>query len=119
MGEESDRTPPQQEVIVKKFILVWALCMIPSWLWAANLTLIWQPVTGATGYTLYQSVDGGTTWTKGATVTTTTTNVTAVDDKLILFRVSASNASGESISFTKGAWYNGAWGVSPTGLGLQ
>jgi hypothetical protein len=104
---------------VKKFILVWALCMIPNWLWAANLTLTWTPVTGATGYTLYQSSDGGVTWTKGPTAAAPPMAVQVPDDKLILFRLSATNATQETINYTKGAWYDGALNLAPTGLGLQ
>ena len=75
---------------------------------AADVSLEWDAVVGATGYKLYTSYDLGATWEVPTDVTAVTViEVTGVpEDKLVLFRVSAYDVDGESIRLEAGAWYD-------------
>ena len=89
---------------------------------AGSLDLRWDAVTGATGYKIYQSIDGGTVWSAGTDVGNITQSmVTVVDTSLILFKVSAYATSGESIRQWSGAWYDGRKKpiLTPGGTGIQ
>jgi hypothetical protein len=89
----------------------------------ADATLKWDPSEGATGYKIYQSTDQGATWDAGVDVG----NVTEYlyqgipDTGLVMFRASAYNASGESIKYGSGCWYNGSFAPpeQPSGLGMD
>lgn len=99
--------------IVLVLVLAWAAG-------AASITLQWDPSTGATGYHLFKSLDNGVTWVQIADVTgsplPTTAVIQAEDGKLVLYRVSAYNANGEAIQYTRGAWYDSAL-VPPAAAG--
>lgn len=89
---------------------------------AADFTLEWNAVPDATGYKLYRSVDSGVNWEQiedvpGATEKALTGQP---DTGLVLYRVSAYNANGETIRAWSGAWYNGDWQPpsDPGGLGI-
>ncbi len=90
---------------------------------AADITLKWDAVTGATGYKIYTSTDGGTTFGPALDVGSVTTRIMTgqADNVLILYKVSAYNASAETVSHWQGAWYDGRKkppGVTG-GLGIQ
>lgn len=90
---------------------------------AADNNLAWDAVTGATGYKLQISIDGGVTWGEIRDVgnVTTFTWTGTPDTGLILWRVAAYNATGESWQTKQGAWYCGTWTLPPqaTGLGVK
>lgn len=75
---------------------------------SADITQKWDPVTGATGYKLYQSADAGATWAApidcGAATQWT---LTVPDDRLYLWKVSAYNADGEGVAHWRGTWFDG------------
>lgn len=91
--------------------------------YAADNNLAWDAVAGATGYKLQISTDGGATWgaTRDAGANTTFTWTGTPDTGLILWRVAAYNATGESWQTKQGAWYCGTWTLPPqaTGLGVK
>ena len=107
------------------FLLIGLLAVLclSSLATAADVTLKWDPVTGATGYKVYQSVDNGTTWSAATDVGNVTQRVfTGVSETtMVLFRVGAYNATGDAVRFEAGAWYDfrkkppGA----PSGAGIQ
>lgn len=107
----------------KLMIVLGILCIASSFAYAADVGHKWDAVDGADGYRLYQSVDNGVTWVQtGSDVTTTTMTAIGVPDTgLVLFRVSAFNASGETIREWSGSWYNGDWKPldSPSGNGIE
>jgi hypothetical protein len=75
---------------------------------AADVSLKWDAVTDVTGYKIYKSEDMGVTWTApvDAGNVTTYTYVGVVQDKMVLFKVSAYNTFGESIRHWSGAWFD-------------
>jgi len=75
---------------------------------AADVHLAWDAEPAATGYKLYISDDMGTTWDSGTDVGNVTDFVYSgvLEDRMILFKVSAYHASGEAISDWRGAWYD-------------
>lgn len=106
----------------KLFLAVALLVLIAAPAWAADFTLQWDAVADATGYKLYRSVDSGVTWemiedVPGASEKALTGQP---DTGLVLYRVSAYNANGETIRAWSGAWYNGDWQPpsDPGGLGI-
>lgn len=79
------------------------MCLVIVWAfiaWGADVSLKWDPVFGATGYKVFSSGDGGTTWATGLDVGNVTTRlITSVaEDRMVLFKVSAYNAVGEVVS---------------------
>ena len=78
--------------------------------YATPITLQWDPSPLATGYHLFKSLDQGVTWVQIADVTgtppPTSVLIQAEDGKLVLYRASAYNANGESIQYTRGAWFD-------------
>jgi hypothetical protein len=105
------------------FLLLLTVALSITTLHAADFTLRWDPVTGATGYKIYSSTDTGTTW--GAPIdagNVTQKNLTAQpDNALVLYKVSAYNAVGETIAHWMGAWYDGRKKppATPTGTAIQ
>lgn len=100
-------------------LLIAGLAVNPAY--PADLTLAWDPVSGAETYRLYQSTDGGGTWASVASVAAPTTQVRIVvsDDRLILLRISATDARGESMRWETGVFYHGGWQrTSPAGMGI-
>ena len=88
----------------------------------AEVSLKWDAVDGATGYNLYQSFDMGATWSTGADMgAQVAVTVTVMEAGLVLFKVSAYNANGETVTEWQGAWYNYQWRPldAPVGLGVQ
>jgi hypothetical protein len=95
---------------------------------AKDVTLKWDVVTGATGYKLYYLLNvtdiSAVDWSSAVMVNITdpaqdTYVYTDIPlDGFILFRVSAYNSVGESISHDAGAWFNALWGPPPRGTGL-
>lgn len=109
---------------MKKLCLAFLfMFFLASPVWAANVTLSWDAVTGASGYKLYASVDQGATWGAGQDVGLVTeyTLTGQPDSGLVLYRVSAYSASGETIRTWSGAWFNADWKPpeSPGGAGIQ
>lgn len=92
---------------MKKLILILILSVaVPCF--AADVTLDWDSVDGATGYKIQMSTDMGITWGApidvGVTKPFVYTNVP--EDRLIMFRASAYNAVVESINKYAGVWYD-------------
>ena len=86
---------------------------------AQNISLSWNVTAGATSYVLYQSLDKGATWTNVIEVTTPLVIVNAPEGQLVLYKVSAKNALGESQGGDRGAWFNSTWTAYPTHLSIQ
>jgi len=89
------------------FILIFSIGIAQ----AAEVTLKWEASADATGYKVYKSLDSGTTWDAGVDVGDVTEYIyTGVEETgLVLFRVSAYNSFGETISYWSGAFYNHLW----------
>lgn len=108
---------------MKKLLLLLALILLASPVWAADVTLSWDAADGATGYKIYSSVDQGATWDAGQDVGSVTeyTLTGQPDSGLVLYRVSAYSAHGEAIRTWSGAWFCKDWmpPASPTGAGIQ
>jgi hypothetical protein len=75
---------------------------------AVDVTLHWDPSTGATGYKIQKSIDQGVTWLPAIDVANvqTFTYLNVEENILVFFRVSAYNLAGESIRTWSGAWYD-------------
>lgn len=105
----------------KWFVLAILLLAVPCF--GADLTLKWDAVTGATGYKVYQSTDGGTTFTLVADVGNVLQRaITGVaEDRMVLYRVSAYNTVGEAIRYEAGAWFDFRKKppANPGGAGIQ
>lgn len=105
----------------KLFVLIALLIAVPCF--AADITVKWDGAQGATGYKLYQSTDGGTTWTLVADVGNVLQRaVTGVaEDRMVFYRVGAYNATGETIRYEAGAWYDFRKKPpgNPSGAGIQ
>jgi len=90
---------------------------------AADVTLKWDPSSGATGYKIQKSVDLGVTWSTAIDVGNVTTYIyTNVEENvLVFFRASAYNAAGESVRTWSGAWFDQRKKPtsSPSGQGIQ
>ena len=108
---------------MRKLLMTIACVLLVSTASAADIHLKWDPSTGATGYKLYMSTDNGQTWDAGSDVgnVTEVAAFTVPDDQLVLIRVSAYNAQGESIRYDAGVFYNSSWKVpsQPSGAGIE
>jgi len=106
-----------------RLILAILFALITSPVWAADVSLSWDPSDNATGYRIYTSTDGGQTWDSGVDVGDVTeyTYTGVPDSGLVLFRVSAYNSSAEAIRYEAGAWYCAPWQPPnhPTGVGVE
>ena len=87
-------------MILRLKLIVFCLLLISGPAFAADVSLVWDVSAGAAGYKLYQSIDSGATWDAGQDVGNVQSyTINGVPDSgLILFRVSAYNAIGETIS---------------------
>lgn len=103
-----------------KTLLTLALLLLALPCYSADLPLAWDARSEATGYKLQISTDMGATWgeIRDAGNVQTYTWLGAPDTGLVLWRVSAYNATGEAWGTTKGAWYCGSWLVPPPAVGL-
>lgn len=91
------------------FCLVLCLVAVGVWIvFAADVPLKWDAVSGAAGYKVFSSGDGGTIWSTGLDVGNVTTRLmtSVAEDRMVLFKVGAYNAVGESVSHWQGAWYD-------------
>ena len=92
------------------FLVCAVLIVLPAY--AGQITLSWQPSTGATGYRIYESQDYGNTWLLvedlSAQPLPTSTSIDTPEGQLVLYRVSAYNTKGEVIQYIQGAWYDSA-----------
>jgi hypothetical protein len=108
---------------MKKLIVIGLILLFPTSCFAADVVLRWDASIGATGYKIYKSEDNGVTWGTGLDVgnVTTHTYTNVIETKLVLFRISAYNASVESIRLWSGAWYDHRLKpvMAPTGAGIQ
>ncbi len=108
---------------MKKLLLVLIICLIPAIAWSADVTLRWDVVTDATGYKIYKSEDLGVTWGTARDVGNVITYIYTgiIETKVVLFRVSAYNANGESVRLWSGAWYDNRLKPisTPSGAGIQ
>ena len=74
---------------------------------AANVKLDWDSNITGTTYKIEMSVDLGATWLAAVTATTKPFVYPNVpEDKLVLFRVSAFNNAGQTVTRHAGAWYD-------------
>jgi len=103
------------------FVLVFAFGV--STVFAADVSLEWDPAEGATSYKIEMSTDLGLTWAeeRNAGSETTLVWIDAPDTGLLLFRAVACNNAGEAIRTWSGAFYNGDWKLpdSPGGTGIE
>ena len=90
---------------------------------AADVTLNWDPCTGATGYKIQKSVDLGVTWLTAIDVGNVTTYkyLNVEENIVVFFRASAYNMVGEAIRTYSGAWFDQRKKPvsSPSGQGIQ
>lgn len=110
---------------MKKLVLLMSLALMllvtPAITTAADVTLKWDTVSGATGYKIQMSTDMGVTWLAAQDVTGGTTGTflyrAVPDSGLLLFRVGAVTPNGTVYKYHAGAWYNGSWKpTEPIGL---
>lgn len=76
---------------------------------AVDLTLAWEPSTGATGYKVRMSIDGGLRYDlERDTQSTETTYIwtNAPEDKLLMFKVAAYDATDVAFNNYAGCWYD-------------
>lgn len=108
---------------MKTLLLTLLFVFFSSVCFSANVTLEWNPSSGATGYKIYKSTDLGVTWSTPVDVgnVLTYTYLNVEENTLILFRASAYNASGESIRSWSGAWFDNRKKPvdPPSGQGIQ
>ncbi len=106
---------------MKRFLLVLVMVLLPMMAFAADIDLTWDASVGATGYKIYKSEDMGATW--GAPIDVGNVIVYkylgVIETKMIHFRISAYNATGESIRYWSGAWYNHLWKPINSGGGVS
>jgi len=103
--------------------IILTITLAAGFVGAADFTLRWDPVTGATGYKIYSSSDNGTTWSAPIDAENLTQkNLTSQpENTLILYKVSAYNATSETVTHWMGAWYDGRKKPlpNPTAAGIQ
>jgi len=105
---------------VKYFIVVLAL-LTATISHAADVSLAWDPVDGATGYYVEMTTDP-TTWTDcerrdaGADASFIWTG--APETGLLLFRAVAYNEAGTAVQTKSGAWFNATWTLPDRAVGL-
>jgi hypothetical protein len=107
---------------MKKLVLILAMVLVPVVTFSADVPIAWNAVHGATGYNLYQSFDVGVTWTAPADMgNQISATVVVVETGLVLFKIGAYNANGETITEWQGAWYDHRKLPlpAPVGLGVQ
>lgn len=108
---------------MQKLIITLAIILYPCIAFGADVTLTWDVSTGATGYKVYMSADAGKTWgiPRDAGSNTKFIWLGAPNTGLVLFRVSAYNASSEVVKTEAGVWYCGSWKglTSPQGVGVE
>lgn len=92
-------------------VLVFVLFLWVGAAFAADVINEWAASAGATGYKIYKSEDLGVTWSAPVDVgnVVSYTWVGVVDTRLVLFRVSAYNASGETVRYWSGTFWNSLW----------
>lgn len=101
-------------VLVGLFLVLLSLGLPATPSLAVDLTLEWKAVTGATGYRVYLSTDNGATWDAGADIGPgnpinghlTATYIGAPESGLILLKISAYNATAETVTDWQGVWYD-------------
>jgi hypothetical protein len=95
---------------MKKMLIVLAMVLfVPSLVFAADVSLRWDAVTGATGYKIYVSNDNCATWLAPKDVgnVVTYTYVGVSDTVLVHFKVSAYKTGGvETVTNHFGAWWD-------------
>ena len=98
---------------MKKLLLlvVVAFFFMSSMAMAVDIEMEWDVSPGATGYKIYKSIDNGVTWDSGIDVGNIIeyTYLNVEETGLVIFRVSAYNDAGESVTYWAGAWYNHLW----------
>ena len=109
--------------VLKMISIVFTLLLFATFSSAADITLAWDPVVGATGYKLYASYDVGATWILFDDAGNVTERaITGVpEDVLVLFRASAYNTNGETVRVEAGVWYDHRLLPlsAPSGTGIQ
>jgi hypothetical protein len=89
---------------------------------ADQVSVSWEPVSGATGYKLQISTDNGTTWTDLVDAgPETSLRVEVPSTGLVLIRAVSYNDRHTAIRYEYGAWYCGDWKPidEPSGLGIE
>jgi len=104
-------------------IILAMVLFIPYSVFSADIDLTWDASVGATGYKVYKSEDMGVTWGTPVDVGNVLLYkyLGVIETKMILFKVSAYSANGESIRNWSGAWYDHRLKpiVSASNLGVQ
>ncbi len=94
---------------MKKIILLAiALMFISISAFAADVTLQWDAVIGATGYKIYISIDNGVTWptVKDVGAVTTYVWIGVPDNVMVHFKSSAYKTGSETVAHWMGAWWD-------------
>lgn len=101
------------------FCLVLAFCSSAS---ADDVTLSWDAATGATGYNLYMSLDGGATWEMRDIGNATSYVWTGVpNDQEVRWKIGAYNTIGEAVNEWATVNYDATKKppAAPVGLGVH
>ncbi|GAF73740.1 unnamed protein product [marine sediment metagenome] len=103
-------------------LIVGILFFMTGTAFAVDATLNWEASSDSIGYKIFKSLDLGVTWDDGIDVGNVTTYLyTNIEETgLVIFRVSAYNTAGETVTYWSGAWFNYLWlpPLSAQGLGL-
>ena len=81
------------------------LALLATTAQAESVTLSWDPVDRATGYRLYLSTDGGTSWDARDVGHVTEYEWPDVpEDSIVLWKAGAYNEAGDAVMEWAGAW---------------
>ena len=94
--------------MLKIIAVVFPILLLASLANAADVSMRWDASANATGYKIYKSEDQGQTWDSGLDVgnVTSYTYIGVIETGLVLFKISAYNAIGETIRHQDGVWYD-------------
>jgi hypothetical protein len=93
---------------MKKLLIVLIILLLPLIAFAADVSLRWESVPGATGYKIYMSIDNCATWLAPKDVGNVLIYVYAgvPDDKLVHFKGSAYRPGLETMTNHMGAFWD-------------
>jgi hypothetical protein len=116
---------------MKKIILICAFLLCCKVLFAKDVALEWRKTDKADTYRVVVSEDLGLTWNEISGLAfqefvvgdrdMVSTNITVVDDKIVLIRIGAENKNGISWRADSGVWVNSLWQPPPMpgGFGIN
>ncbi len=86
---------------------------------AKDITLTWDPVPQATGYTVYGSQDRATWEARDAGPENVFIWNGVIETGIVYFRVGAYDGKSNSISYQSGVWYCGECTAVPVPTGIR